>query len=85
MPKPMSADGKRNLTGENLRRLRREYGLSQRELAERLQLTGLDMDKNAIMRIETNRRYVTDVELRAFSLLFGVSPSELMGMEENGK
>ncbi len=85
MPKPLSADGKRNLIADSLRRLRAEYGISQRKLAERLQLTGLDIDKNAIMRIETNRRYVTDVELRAISLLFGVPVSELMGMEKIGK
>ena len=31
------------------------------------------MDKNVITRIETNKRYVTDLELKAFSEIFHVS------------
>ena len=31
------------------------------------------MDKNVITRIETNKRYVTDIELRALSEVLGVS------------
>ncbi len=46
---------------------------SQRALAYRLQLAGYDIDKNVITRIETNKRYVTDLELKAFSELFHVS------------
>ena len=39
--------------------------MSQRDLAQQIQLMGMDMDKNVITRIETNKRYVTDLELRA--------------------
>lgn len=38
-----------------------------------LQLKGYDMDKNVITRIETNQRYVTDLELKALSQVFKVS------------
>ena len=38
-----------------------------------LQLAGYDMDKNVITRIETNQRYVTDLELQALSRIFHVS------------
>jgi hypothetical protein len=31
------------------------------------------MDKNVITRIETNKRYVTDLELRAIVSIFNVS------------
>lgn len=47
--------------------------MSQRDLAYQLQLAGYDMDKNVITRIETNKRYVTDLELKAFSEIFHVS------------
>ena len=53
--------------------LRKQQNLSQRDLAHKLQLAGYDMDKNVITRIETNKRYVTDIELRAFSEVLGVS------------
>lgn len=67
MPKPRSTSGEKNLISKNLIELRRQNNLSQRELAYRLQLAGYDMDKNVITRIETNQRYVTDIELVAFS------------------
>jgi len=41
--------------------------LSQRELAELMQIAELDIDKNAIQRIEAGKRFVTDIELIAFS------------------
>ena len=37
--------------------------ISQRELADRLQVAGLDIDKNAVQRIECGKRFVTDIEL----------------------
>jgi transcriptional regulator with XRE-family HTH domain len=55
--------GKNNIIGDNVSRYRLEMHISQRELADRLQLIGLDIDKNAIQRIEAGKRFVTDIEL----------------------
>ena len=33
------------------------------ELADRLQRSGLDADKNAVQRIESGQRFVMDIEL----------------------
>lgn len=73
MPKPRTETGEKNLVGPRLKALRARDGLSQRDLAHHLQLMGMDMDKNVITRIETNKRYVTDLELRALATLFQVS------------
>lgn len=73
MPKPLSENGEKNLIGERLKMLRNKNGLSQRALADKLQLLGIDMDKNVITRIETNKRYVTDIELKALCDVFKVS------------
>ncbi len=73
MPKPCGEKGEKNLISGRLRELREKNGLSQRALAGRLQLQGVDMDKNVITRIETNKRYVTDLELRAIVSIFNVS------------
>lgn len=73
MPKPRTKTGEKNLISQRLIQLRKEHNLSQRDLASKLQLAGYDMDKNVITRIETNKRYVTDVELKAFSEIFVVS------------
>lgn len=72
--------GKNNLAGEKIRALRLAFPtkLSQRALADRMQLIGIDVDKNAIQRIECGKRFVTDIELRAFAEIFDVSVNELL-------
>ncbi|MBQ9803068.1 MAG: helix-turn-helix transcriptional regulator [Clostridia bacterium] len=73
-------EGKNNLCGEKIRALRMASPskLSQRALADKMQLIGVDVDKNAIQRIECGKRFVTDIELRAFAEIFGVSMDELI-------
>ena len=78
MPKPRGDSGEKHLVGARLKELRARDGLSQRDLARRLQLDGMDMDKNVITRIETNKRYVTDLELKAFARIFRVSYEYLL-------
>ncbi len=73
MPKPRTKTGEKNLIGLRLKDLRKEHNLSQRDLARQLQLAGIDMDKNVITRIETNKRYVTDLELKALTEIFQVT------------
>ncbi len=72
MKQRINSNGK-NLIGERLKLLRQNKKLSQRGLARELQLIGIDMDKNIITRIETNKRYVTDFELQALKQIFDVS------------
>ena len=56
-------EGFNNISGANIARYRKDIGLSQKKLADKLQLIGLDIDKNAIQRIEARQRFVTDIEL----------------------
>jgi len=80
MYKNKALNGAHNLCGEKLRELRLQTKprLSQRALAEKLQLSGLDLDKNAIQRIEAGKRFVTDIELNIFASYFGVTTDELL-------
>ena len=73
-------EGKNNLCGEKIRALRLSHPskLSQRALADKMQLIGIDIDKNAIQRIECGKRFVTDIELRALAKIFGVSCDYLL-------
>lgn len=52
--------------------------MSQRALADKLQLYGLDLDKNAIQRIECGKRFVTDIELVVLAETLNVSVLELI-------
>ena len=71
-------DGRNNLCGANIAKFRTEMKLSQRELADRMQLVGIDIDKNAIQRIECGKRFVTDIEIIAFAKIFNVSFDEIL-------
>lgn len=75
-----SSDGSNNLCGKIVAKKRKQLGISQRELSDRLQLNGLDVDKNAIQRIECGKRFVTDIELKALALVLKISAEELLGL-----
>jgi len=81
MFKNKSVSGKNNICGENVYKLRKNHipKMSQRILAEKLQIMGIDVDKNAIQRIESGQRFVTDIELLALSKIFGITCEELIG------
>ena len=83
MPKPRTTTGEKNLISQRLIKLRKEHHMSQRVLAYQLQLRGYDIDKNVNTRIETNKRYVTDLELKAFTEVFQVSYDYLIEGKED--
>ena len=71
-------DGKNNICGRNVSVFRNDLKISQRELADRMQLAGIDIDKNAIQRIECGKRFVTDIELIALAQVFNKSYEDLL-------
>lgn len=71
-------DNKNNLCGKNVSVLRKQLGISQRQLADKLQIIGLDIDKNAIQRIESGQRFVTDIELKKISEVFDTDINRLL-------
>ena len=73
-----AADGKNNISGKQIAKFRKEAKLSQRQLADSLQILGLDVDKNAIQRIESGQRFVTDIELVFLSKALNKSIEQLL-------
>ena len=73
-----SADGLNNICGKNIAKLRTELKISQRALADKMQLIGVDIDKNAIQRIECGKRFVTDIEIVAFAKVFDIAIEKLL-------
>ena len=75
-----SQNGKRNLCGLRIAQLRKgmKPKVSQRMLEDRLQLSGMDLDKNAISKIESGQRFVTDIELKALAELFHITTNGLL-------
>lgn len=73
--------GSNNISGKVIAAKRKELRISQRQLADQLQLIGMDVDKNAIQRIEAGKRFVTDIELVYFSKALSLSYSDLLSNE----
>ena len=70
-------NGRNNICGVNVARFRKELRISQRELAARLQLIGLDVDKNAVQRMESGQRFITDIEVSYLAAVLNKSLSQL--------
>ena len=73
-------DGLNNICGKNIYFFRKHMKISQRMLADLLQLDGLDIDKNAVQRIECGKRFVTDIELVHLAKVLKRSVSELLSV-----
>lgn len=81
MYKNRTPSGKNNISGKQIKMLREQMQpkTSQRMFAEMLQLYGIDLDKNAIQRIESGSRFITDIELKAIAKVLGVTYDTLLG------
>lgn len=80
MYKNKTSNGKNNICGKKISYLRKQMvpKVSQRAFADKLQLEGIDLDKNAIQRIECGKRFVTDIELKAFAQILNTTADELL-------
>ena len=84
MFKSKAKDGKNNLCGEKISRIRKNKTpkMSQRMFAEQLQLFGMDVDKNAIQRIECGKRFITDIELVAICKVLKITLDDLLPIND---
>lgn len=60
-------EGKKNICGERIRQARVILKLSQSELAAKMQVEGITIERDSISRIEIGTRFVTDYELMIFA------------------
>lgn len=83
MYKNKSSNGSNNICGKKIKELRLQLPekTSQRKFADMLQIHGLDLDKNAIQRIESGARFVTDIELKIISQVLHVSCDTLLDVD----
>ncbi|MDR1028736.1 MAG: helix-turn-helix domain-containing protein [Clostridiales Family XIII bacterium] len=70
--------GRCNVSGVNIKVLRIAAGLSQEQLAARLQTKGLQITQKQISRIETGERVLADFELMIFARVLGTSADGLL-------
>ena len=80
MYKNKAKDGRNNISGRKIMEYRMKLpgSVSQNGLASMLQVEGLDLDKNAIQRIECGKRFVTDIELVYICRALETDPNSLL-------
>lgn len=73
----------KNIIHENLKLYRIKRGLTQNQLAAKLQTFNINIDQQMISKIEHNNRIVTDYELLIICRILGVTAEELAcGIDE---
>lgn len=77
--------GAKNVSGDRIHQARTTMRLSQADLAARMQVNGVIIEREAISKIETGNRFVTDYELLIFAKVLGVSMEWLTDQDHNDK
>lgn len=68
----------KNIIGKKVKNLRKEAGLTQKQLAEKLQLQGHEFSDLTILRIEQGTRFVPDYEVVILANYFGITTDALL-------
>ncbi len=80
--KMYSYDGKRNISGDTIKKLRKARKLSQQDLAARLQVAGISIERDSISRIENGSRFISDFELKAMAQILETTVNYLVDFDE---
>ena len=72
----------KNIIHARLREAREAQGMSQEQLAAKLQLLHISIDQRAISKIERDERLVTDYELKYLCRVLNVKESWLLESED---
>ena len=67
-----------NVAGPGIKRLRKQRGLTQEQVAAQMQVEGIQVDQKAISRIESGDRVITDYEIMMLARILGTSVDQLI-------
>ena len=70
-----------NVVGKYIKKIREEQGLTQEQLAIRIELVGWKIDRFVVSKIERGDRQVSDIEAQLFAKVLKVSIASLFGEE----
>ena len=74
-------NGRKNCCGERVREARQKLRLSQTDLAARLQIEGVIIERDSVSRMEKGTRFVADYEIVTLAKVLHVSAGWLLGIE----
>ncbi len=73
-------NGRKNICGEKIHEARCKLRLTQSDLAAKLQVAGIVIERDSISRIEIGTRFVADYEIREIAKILKVDVKWLLGM-----
>ena len=73
--------GKKNISGERIKEARKRLKLSQSDLAAKLQILGVILERDSVSRMELGTRFITDYEIKTLCEILKVKPEYLLGIE----
>ena len=75
--KTKNLNGYFNIVGSNIKKYREAKGISQRDLANRLNLIGVNLYNSDISRIESHTLFIRDFEQKAICQVLNISYEQL--------
>ena len=75
-------NGKKNICGERIHEARCKLRLTQSDLAAKMQINGITIERDSISRIEIGTRFVADYELKIISEVLKVDVMWLLNSDE---
>ena len=75
-------NGKKNLCGPNIKKLRILHGMTQENLAAQMQIYGITIERDCISRTEKGTRFIPDYELPVYAKIFQVPLETLFDTDD---
>ena len=73
-------NGSKNICGQRVKEARKKLKISQEDLAAKLQVEGVNIERDSVSRIEIGTRFVADYELLVLCKILNVTPGYLLGL-----
>lgn len=74
--------GKKNICGDRIRESRVIQRMSQSDLAAKMQIAGITIERDSISRIEIGTRFIADYELKTFAEVLKVDIAWLLAIDK---
>ena len=78
-------NGRKNICGDRVHEARCRHRLTQSDLAAKLQLAGIIIERDSISRIEIGTRFVADYELRAIAIALKKPVEWFLDVDSDGR
>lgn len=66
-----------NVSGKNIKEIRKKQKITQEDLCARMQIMGFKLSRSDISKLENGKRFVNDIEIVGFSKALKVSILDL--------